>query len=262
MLYLSFEVKLTELDAVAVLYYLLSRLYRSVSVELQRLDSVSRSPLLTHFTESMSGRVSLRAYHQTTRFTRMYFAFIDKNTRALSTLQIASQWLAMRLDFLGALFLFFTALLLVNGNYGAVAGCTSTPLSLSLFIFSFISLATSFSSSPSLLFVFSSLSFLASHDPSLSAVMTNAAYAGLAVSQGLQLQMFINRIANQFADVETKLNGIERIEGTFTFFSFTALICRSICRCFCFYLMNRCCIPSHRASPLQSIPCYPRKRPQ
>jgi hypothetical protein len=45
-------------------------------------------------------------------------------------------------------------------------------------------------------------------------VATSASFAALALSQSLQMQMFINRVTVQFADVETKLNAIERLNGT------------------------------------------------
>jgi hypothetical protein len=36
-------------------YYFLQRYYRRTSTEVQRLSSVSRSPVYTHFTESLNG---------------------------------------------------------------------------------------------------------------------------------------------------------------------------------------------------------------
>jgi len=44
--------------------------YRYTSRELQRLDSISRSPIYTHFSETLNGIDSVRAYGATERFIR------------------------------------------------------------------------------------------------------------------------------------------------------------------------------------------------
>jgi hypothetical protein len=45
-------------------------------------------------------------------------------------------------------------------------------------------------------------------------VAVPAAFAALALAQSLQMMVFINRVTVQFADTETKLNAVERIDGT------------------------------------------------
>ena len=46
--------------------------YRRTSRELQRLDSISRSPIYTHFSETLNGVDSVRAYRVTERFIRTW----------------------------------------------------------------------------------------------------------------------------------------------------------------------------------------------
>lgn len=109
----------------AVVFYFVSLFYRKTSVELQRLEALSRSPLLSHFSESLTGRSSIRAYRQMGRFARLNYALANANTRAFLTLQIARQWLALRLDTIGALLLFLVAIMLVNGAATGNTACTS-----------------------------------------------------------------------------------------------------------------------------------------
>ena len=55
-----------------VVYWLCMQYYRRTSRELQRLDSISRSPIYTHFSETLNGVDSVRAYRVTERFIRTW----------------------------------------------------------------------------------------------------------------------------------------------------------------------------------------------
>ena len=58
--------------------------YRRTSRELQRLDSISRSPVYNHFSEMLNGVDSVRAYGVSERFIRTLvmratiLVFLDK----------------------------------------------------------------------------------------------------------------------------------------------------------------------------------------
>jgi len=53
-----------------IVYYICMQYYRRTSRELQRLDSISRSPIYNHFAETLNGVESVRAYNVTERFIR------------------------------------------------------------------------------------------------------------------------------------------------------------------------------------------------
>jgi len=96
-----------------VIYYIVQRYYRRSYIELQRLDSVSRSPIYAHFSESLSGVETIRAYRLTEAFASSSDARVDSNHRAFFTTRMANEWLSMRLDFIGACIVFLTAALAI-----------------------------------------------------------------------------------------------------------------------------------------------------
>jgi ABC-type multidrug transport system fused ATPase/permease subunit len=62
-----------------------------------------RSPLYSHFSETLTGLSSIRAYGEQASFIAVNEQKLDNNNRAYY-MQIQSQrWLALRLDFVGAL---------------------------------------------------------------------------------------------------------------------------------------------------------------
>lgn len=90
------------LAPILAIYYYVQRWFRLSSTEIQRLESVSRSPIFTSFTESVMGAPSLRAYGQAPDRIVENKKRVDTNTQALQVLQFASQWLSIRLDIIGA----------------------------------------------------------------------------------------------------------------------------------------------------------------
>jgi ABC-type multidrug transport system fused ATPase/permease subunit len=92
-------------------YWLIQRFYRASYIEMQRIDSVSRSPIYAHFSESLSGVETIRAYRLAAAFAATSDARVDANHRAYFTARMANEWLSLRLDAIGACIVFLTAAL-------------------------------------------------------------------------------------------------------------------------------------------------------
>jgi ABC-type multidrug transport system fused ATPase/permease subunit len=60
---------------------IVQRYYRATSRELKRLDSVARSPIFTHFTDTLEGASTIRAFSAGDRFLRRNLVLIDDNQR-------------------------------------------------------------------------------------------------------------------------------------------------------------------------------------
>ncbi|XP_027527984.1 canalicular multispecific organic anion transporter 1 [Neopelma chrysocephalum] len=97
----------------SIFYYFVLRFYVSTSRQLRRLDSVTRSPIYSHFGETVSGLSVIRAYGHQERFKQHNETIMDINQKSVYSWIISNRWLAIRLEFVGSLVVFFSALLAV-----------------------------------------------------------------------------------------------------------------------------------------------------
>ncbi|KAJ3300226.1 Multidrug resistance-associated protein 1 [Borealophlyctis nickersoniae] len=107
-----------------LLYMHFQRYYLSTSRELKRLDSTSRSPIYAHFSETLGGVSSIRAYGEEKRFITANEHKVDFNLKAYYPSISSNRWLAVRLEFIGSLVIFGSALfsvvtIVINGQISA-----------------------------------------------------------------------------------------------------------------------------------------------
>ncbi|KAF8900175.1 ABC protein [Gymnopilus junonius] len=106
---------------IALGYQYYANYHRASAREVKRLDSMLRSLLYSHFSESLTGLSTLRTYGETPRFLKENSYYIDLENRAL-ILSVANQrWLSIRLDFCGALLTISVALFAISGGSGISA---------------------------------------------------------------------------------------------------------------------------------------------
>jgi CMP-2-keto-3-deoxyoctulosonic acid synthetase len=86
---------------VAILYYFASQFYRCSNLELQRLESISRTPIFTQFAETLSGTASIRALQVQDMYMNENLRRVDVNTRALYFSRSIIAWLQLRLSVIG-----------------------------------------------------------------------------------------------------------------------------------------------------------------
>ncbi|EGC39074.1 hypothetical protein DICPUDRAFT_148191 [Dictyostelium purpureum] len=149
---------LAPMAPIAIVFFLFQYFYRFTSRELQRIESISRSPIFSHFTETLNGVETIRSYRKVEDSIDTNQKRLDENNKCYLTLQNMNQWLGLRLDFLGNLVTFFVCV--------------------------FITV-----------------------DKTTIAVSS----VGLVLSYSFNLTAYLNRAAFQYADIETKLNSLERI---------------------------------------------------
>ncbi|KAJ3186178.1 hypothetical protein HDU85_007618 [Gaertneriomyces sp. JEL0708] len=120
---------------IALLYLNIARLYVRTSRELKRLESVTRSPIFSHFSETITGASTIRAYGAETKFMAENHSRVDTNHRAFFYLWVANRWLGVRVDFVGAMVSFAAAVAIlatVHWGHGMDPGAAGLSLSYAL----------------------------------------------------------------------------------------------------------------------------------
>ncbi|GAA5855654.1 hypothetical protein JCM8547_001633 [Rhodosporidiobolus lusitaniae] len=99
---------------VLCLYAFAAQFYRQSARELKRLDNLLRSSLYAHFSETLSGLATVRAYGESEKFLKQNEAYIDLEDRAYYLTVINQRWLGLRLDFFGSCLTFAVAMFCVG----------------------------------------------------------------------------------------------------------------------------------------------------
>jgi len=126
---------LTLILPLSGMYIYIQRYYLRTSRELKRLDSVSRSPVYAHFQESLGGISTIRAYRQQDRFEHENEWRVDANLRAYFPAISANRWLALRLEFIGAIVILAAAgfaVISVSSGSGLRSGWVGLAMSYAL----------------------------------------------------------------------------------------------------------------------------------
>ncbi|KAF5462508.1 hypothetical protein F2P56_018511 [Juglans regia] len=87
--------------------------YLASSRELTRLDSITKAPLIHHFSESISGFVTIRSFKKQDRFCEENFKRVGSNLRMVFHNNGSNEWLGFRLELLGSFILCISALFMV-----------------------------------------------------------------------------------------------------------------------------------------------------
>ncbi|OXB77004.1 UNVERIFIED_CONTAM: hypothetical protein H355_014826 [Colinus virginianus] len=116
----------------AILYFFVQRFYVATSRQLKRLESVSRSPIYSHFSETISGTSVIRAYRRQQSFIDISDLKVDANQKSYYPGIISNRWLGIRVEFVGNCIVLFAALFAVIGKNSLNAGLVGLSVSYAL----------------------------------------------------------------------------------------------------------------------------------
>ncbi|KAJ1820365.1 hypothetical protein LPJ75_000958, partial [Coemansia sp. RSA 2598] len=98
---------------VSAAYAVLALYYLNATRELKRLDSISMSPLLSLFSELITGVESIRAFSAQNQYTMEAMNRIDTHNRPYYLMWAANRWLCTRIEFSGCIVSFSTTILIL-----------------------------------------------------------------------------------------------------------------------------------------------------
>ncbi|CAG2241571.1 ABC transporter 7,ATP-dependent bile acid permease,Multidrug resistance-associated protein 7,Multidrug resistance-associated protein 1,ABC transporter C family member 8,Canalicular multispecific organic anion transporter 2,Canalicular multispecific organic anion transporter 1,Metal resistance protein YCF1,Multidrug resistance-associated protein 5,ATP-binding cassette sub-family C member Sur [Mytilus edulis] len=107
---------------ITILYFIVQRFYTVTSKQLRHFETAASSPIYSQFAETISGTSTIRAYNQQGRFIAESAERIDEHKKAQNSARVVSQWLSVRLQFMGALILLFVCIFAVLGKATLSAG--------------------------------------------------------------------------------------------------------------------------------------------
>ncbi|KAF9906392.1 hypothetical protein EC991_000722 [Linnemannia zychae] len=123
---------LIPLVPMLIFYYYAAIYYRSSSREIKRIDSILRSSLYAHFSETLSGMATIRAYREQERFIGRNAYFIDLENRPYFISYAIQRWLGVRIETIANTLVFCTSILGVCGRYDIEAATIGLVLSYSM----------------------------------------------------------------------------------------------------------------------------------
>eukprot|EP00250_Pteridium_aquilinum_P020540 c24855_g1_i1 orf=298-4842(-) len=97
----------------AFLYKWFQDFYLTSSREITRLDSITKAPLIYHFSETVAGIETIRCFSKEEEFVHKNFQNLNSNMKMDFNNNSANEWLGLRLEGIGAAILSLTGLLFV-----------------------------------------------------------------------------------------------------------------------------------------------------
>lgn len=106
--------------------------YIPASRQIKRIESNLRSPIFSHFSETLDGVESVRAYGQQKEFSADMLSRLERNMKAYYLNVSSNRWLAVRLESLGTVIVSCAGLLAVFARDTLTAGMAGLSISYAL----------------------------------------------------------------------------------------------------------------------------------
>ncbi|XP_018617362.1 canalicular multispecific organic anion transporter 2 isoform X1 [Scleropages formosus] len=113
-------------------YWWVQRFYVATSRQLKRLESVSRSPIYSHFSETITGTSVIRAFGRHNAFVLLSDLKVDENQKSCYPGIVSNRWLGVRIEFIGNCIVLFAALFAVIGKDSLSPGLVGLSVSYAL----------------------------------------------------------------------------------------------------------------------------------
>lgn len=117
-----------------IVYVCLIRVYIPSSRQLQRFGSSTKSPINLHFSETIQGISTIRAFQHENMFTDEFESRVQENLRFQYASVMATRWLSLRSEALGNIVVLVAALVAVGQRSALTAGWVGLSITYALSI--------------------------------------------------------------------------------------------------------------------------------
>ncbi|XP_066923803.1 ATP-binding cassette sub-family C member 4-like [Clytia hemisphaerica] len=104
---------LVLLVPIVIVFIMLRMYYIKTARELKRIEGIARSPVFGHFSTTMLGLPTIRAFRVQDKFFDLFAEVQDKHTEAYFTFVASTGWLGFNLDLISGLLVIFTSFVTV-----------------------------------------------------------------------------------------------------------------------------------------------------
>lgn len=99
---LTTPIFIVPLLVIVVALYLVQRWYKGAAIAVQRLESTSRSPVFSHFTETLHGSATIRAFRAQDRFAEENITKNNTNIMNFWLTRAIFRWAVLRIEILNS----------------------------------------------------------------------------------------------------------------------------------------------------------------
>ncbi|KAK0042761.1 multidrug resistance-associated protein 1 [Biomphalaria pfeifferi] len=117
---------------VGAIYFFVQRYFVATSRQLKRLGAKTTSPIFNHFSETLAGATTVRAFGAEQRFIKDSDTKVDLNQICKLMNYTCNRWLGVRLEFLGNLIILLAAIIAVATKDSISAGIMGLSISFAL----------------------------------------------------------------------------------------------------------------------------------
>jgi len=101
---------LVPLLPISICYGFLQVYFTRTRRQVKRLESIAKSPIFSHFSETIAGAPTIRAFGQEERFFKESESQVAQHLHCNYISDMSNRWLSIRVEFLGNCIVFFAAL--------------------------------------------------------------------------------------------------------------------------------------------------------
>lgn len=96
---------LIVMAVLAYIFFLYRNIYLKSSLEVKRIEAITRSPLFADFSATLDGLSTLRAFNLESRIMHSYRNSLNMNARAYFSFLMTARWVGFRLDMISSIIL-------------------------------------------------------------------------------------------------------------------------------------------------------------